>query len=174
VLSFLPQRELESTNLTDYLAARSALDYARAALAYLTNLQADRGAALGRQGVAFSGAHLSVFWRPNGNVYAPRRLAEVSIPIWLAGLSEQGIDLAAATVEQHQKHVRSLRGRRRDEKKLPLEQRHAIEAYLRSLDGGLLEWFQAVTAWFPATRVAARNDWNVSPWSVDEVRRIGT
>jgi hypothetical protein len=174
VLSFLPQRELEATNLTDYLAASNALDYARAALAYLASLQADRGAALGRRGVALSGAHLSVFWRPNGNVYAPSRLVEVSIPIWLAGLSEQGIDLAAGTTEQHQKRLRSVRGRWRDERKLSLEQRHAVEAYLRSLGGGLLEWFHAVAAWFPATRAAARNDWNVGLWSVDEVRRIAT
>ena len=33
----LPKRELEATNLTDYLAAQSALEYGRAALRYVAD-----------------------------------------------------------------------------------------------------------------------------------------
>lgn len=125
ILGNLPARELEATNLTDYLAAQSALDYGHSALRYLADLQGDSATVLQQRGMALRGAHLSVFWRPNGNVFAPSRLAQVSLPIWLAALREQSQDMADATLRLHQDRLRSVRGHWRDEKKLSPEQRTA-------------------------------------------------
>jgi hypothetical protein len=167
------QREMEKSDLTEYLAAKNALEYGQVALLYLDSLQANTAAAnLRENSQAFSGIYLSVFWRPNGNVYAPRRLTRVSLPTWLSVLARQSREGAKATLEQHHKRLKSVRGRWRDENKLPQEQRQAITCYLLSLNGDLLAWFDAVAAWFPAARAAARINWNVGLWSTAEVRRI--
>lgn len=174
ILGNLPGRELEATNLTDYLAAQNALDYGEAALGYLVSLQGtDAGsAALEQRGMALEGVHLSVFWRPNGNVFAPRRVTQVPLPAWLPALREQSLTVASETLKQHRARLKSLRGPRRDENKVSSEQRQAIESYLHALNGDLLAWFEAVAAWFPAARAAARGNWNVGLWSTEEVRRI--
>ena len=172
MLGQLPARELEATNLTEYLAAQSALEYGGAALRYVIDLQGADASAVERRGAALSGAHLSVFWRPNGNVFAPKRLTQVTLPVWLPALRDASLDEARDTLRDHQRRLKSLRGSWRDEKKLSAEQREAIESYLRSLNGDLREWFHAVASWFPAARAAARVNWTVGLWSTEEVRRI--
>lgn len=166
-------RELEASDLTDYLAAQNALDYGWASLSYLTELHDREGAnELQQGGMAFKGVYLSIFWRPNGNVYAPKRMTQVALPVWLPELSRQSVDLARETIQQHRARLKSVRGPRRDENKLSPEQRQAIESYLHALNGDLFAWFEAVTAWFPAARATARRNWNVGLWSSEEVRRI--
>lgn len=166
-------RELEASDLTDYLAAQNALEYGQASLTYLIELQDTARAHQRRhEGLAFRGVHLSIFWRPNGNVYAPRRLTQVALPIWLPALTRHSVDLARETMQRHRARLKSVRGPRRDENKLAPEQRRAIESYLHALNGDLLAWFEAVAAWFPAARAAARRNWNIGVWSTEEVRRI--
>lgn len=162
-------RELEASDLTDYLAAQNALEYGQASLTYLIELR-DRETVreLRQGGIAFRGVYLSVFWRPNGNVFAPRRVTQVALPAWLPALSRQSADLARQTIQQHERRLKLVRGRPRDENKLFPEQRQAIESYLHALNGDLLAWFEAVIAWFPA----ARRNRNVGLWSTEEVRRI--
>ena len=172
ILGRLPKRELEATNLTDYVAAYSALEYGRAALRYLVDLQGADASSLERRGAALSGAHLSMYWRPNGNVFAPKRMTQVTLPTWLPALRDESLDVALESLAEHQKQLKSVRGRWRDEKKLSAEQREAIAAYLHALNGDLREWFYAVASWFPAARAAARIDWRVGLWSTEEVRRI--
>ena len=167
-------RELEDSDLTEYLAAQNALEYGAAALTYLTELQHGEEATrdLRTSGVAFEGVYLSVYWRPNGNVFAPRRMTQVALPIWLPALQRQSYDLAKTTIEQHQARLKRLRGRPWDENKLSAEQRQALSDYLLALNGDLLAWFHAVAAWFPAARAAARANWKIGLWNTEEVRRI--
>jgi hypothetical protein len=174
ILGHLPGRELEATNLADYLVAQSALEYGTAALQYLAELQGENASELERRGMALSAAHLSVFWRPNGNVFAPSRLTQVSLPVWLPALRARDLTLAKDTLREHQARLKAVRGRWRDENKFSPEQRWALEAYLRSIRGGLRDWFLAVAAWFPAVRAAATRDWRIKPWSEDEIWRIAT
>lgn len=174
ILGYLPGRELAATNLTDYLAAQSSLEYGMAALQYLSDLQGENASALMRRGMALTSAHLSVYWRPNGNVFAPSRLTQVPLPIWLPALRARDLTLAMDSLREHQKRLRAVRGRWRDENKLPAEQRRALELYLRSIRGNLRDWFLAVAAWFPAMRAAANRDWRIGLWSEVEIWRIAT
>lgn len=167
-------RELEDSNMTEYLAAQNALEYGQASLTYMAALQDGEEAVrdLKAGGVAFKGVYMSVYWRPNGNVFAPRRMTQVALPVWLPALQQQSPDLAQETLKQHTARLKRLRGRPWDENKLSAEQRQAIENYLLALNGDRTAWFYAVAAWFSAARAAARAKWFIGLWSTEEVRRI--
>lgn len=168
------RRELEASDLTEYLAAQNALDYGEASLMYLAALQGgEEGASeLRAGGMAFKGVYLSVYWRPNGNVFAPSRMTRVALPVWLPRVRQLSVDLAMETLKQHRARLRSVRGKPWEENRLSSEQRTAIEEYLLSLNGDQIAWFHAVAAWFPAARAAARANWRIGLWSSEEVRRI--
>jgi hypothetical protein len=163
--------ELRYSGIYPYMAVMSALQYAEAVAKYLLDLRrAEPEVKL--SGQVLTGVHISRYWMPSGNTYAPRYTGSVPMPRWLEAVRKEGIDAVRETVEYHRNRVRQVRGKG-EERSLASERRRAIELYQRSLDGGAAEWFHAVTSWYAANREGGDDEALLkSLWRWEEVRRI--
>lgn len=157
------------STVADYLTASTALRYGRAALDYWEQFPGGRWT---RDRQVLLGVHVSLYWKPNPQVFAPHRQVIAPIPAWLPALTTQtDIGTARDTLALHSRRITNLRGPWRDENKLAGESRDALAAYVASLDGSPRSWLEAVCRWFPAAR-RAESQRTINLWRTDEVRRI--
>jgi hypothetical protein len=163
--------DLRYSNLHPYMESMAALRYAGKVAQYLRELLEEDPDDFEDAGTVLTGVHITHYWMPSGNTYAPRYTGTVPMPRWLGPLRDEDVGMARDTVEYHQSRLRQIRGRG-DDSKLPEERREAIRLYERSLDGDAADWFHAVASWYPAGREAEPENVGKYLWHREEVRRI--
>lgn len=158
-----------------YLRASAALQYSKAALAYLESMQKRNPEEPEETDLAFHGVYLARYWKPSDNTYAPIRLGLVPLPIWLGPIRGQGFGYARTILAHHAHRIRQVRGTR-PERRLPSERRAAIEAYEASLGADAQSWFRAVALWWPVLRVShtevPKEPYPVTLWDITQTEEI--
>lgn len=171
-LTYLGSVRLGYSTVDEYLRARASLAYARAALRYWQALQPPERPRFGGPQFVLRGVHLNRFWMPSGNTYALARQTVAPVPAWLGTLAQQeGVEVAEATVRQHQQHLADIRGSFQEERRLSSAQRAAITEYAASLGGDMRDWLTAVAHWFAVAR-SVEPDRSVPLWRTEEIRRL--
>ncbi len=163
--------DLRYSGLHSYMEAMAALRYAHKVAQYLRELRDEDPDEFDKAGTVLSGVHITHYWMPSGNTYAPKYTGTVPMPGWLKPLRDEDIGVARDAIEYHQNRLRQIRGGG-DPSKLPEERREAIRLYERSLDGDVVDWFHAVASWYAAGREADPENVGKYLWNEEEVRRI--
>ncbi len=171
-LPHLAQAAVYYSTFEDYLLARAALAYGRAALHYWQDLRPAQQSRYGGPHLVLRGIHLGIYWMPSGNTYGLRHQGFAPLPAWLRSVLQlEGFDVTLSTIELHERRIANIRGPRRDEKQLSEEQRMALTGYAASLSSGVREWLAAVRAWLPAARSIEATR-SLGLWHTDEIGRI--